>query len=290
MPHKRTLIDFDPVQELKKHNTPLIIAGRSKAHQKYLVNGTNFQQSLTNEIGKPNRLAQKKTTTMTPPLLLNSIHGRENTLSPSHNGAKVTESREGKRGPTLSKSWESINQTQRRKSFFPSAAKPRANTGPSVLMERRESRGKSSVAVGEQLKSAAEKHTEFAIGLPSTTLPLQRKSSNHWNSIKNNVNAKRVGKFERKRSASIPQGKYSMAAIVRARSLAMKWYGGNGKRTGRQKLSKSTKMLPTINDASKYSLCAVSCSPQFAEAIKLMERDVGETTAVARELQVLSLD
>lgn len=84
----------------------------------------------------------------------------------------------------------------------------------------------------------------------------------------------------RKRSLSIPSDAkehYSITTIVKARSLAMKWRGRQGKQSRRQTI------LPTITDnTSKFSLCAnVKCSPQFEEVIKLLEGDHNVEDAVS---------
>lgn len=76
----------------------------------------------------------------------------------------------------------------------------------------------------------------------------------------------------RKRPLSVPPDpgqKISISAIVKARNMAMKWRGKNG-RMGRRHT-----VLPTIaDDSTKFSLCAnVKCSPQFEAVIKLLEGD-----------------
>ena len=81
---------------------------------------------------------------------------------------------------------------------------------------------------------------------------------------------------------------YSIASIVKARSLAMKWYGKSDM-AEKRKQRKGQNALPTINDNStKLSLCAkVQCSPQFAEVIKLLGEDaVADTTGNVRVLKL----
>ena len=76
----------------------------------------------------------------------------------------------------------------------------------------------------------------------------------------------------RRRSLSVPPDpgeKYSISTIVKARSLAMKWRGKNG-RMGRRHTVLST----ITDDSTKFSLCAnVKCSPQFEAVIKILQDD-----------------
>lgn len=67
-----------------------------------------------------------------------------------------------------------------------------------------------------------------------------------------------------------PGSKYSISAIVKARTMAMKWRGKKEKKG----LRRNT-IMPTItDDSTKISLCAnVKCSPQFEAVIKLLQND-----------------
>ena len=95
------------------------------------------------------------------------------------------------------------------------------------------------------------------------------------------------GASPRFRSLSVspdPVQTYSISTIVKARTMAMKWRGKNG-RMGRRHT-----VLPTIaDDSTKISLCAnVKCSPQFEEVIKLLEDDE-EVDNADKSLKLLNL-
>lgn len=92
------------------------------------------------------------------------------------------------------------------------------------------------------------------------------------------------------KSKSIPSDeKSSIYSIVKARSLALKWYRGNNKITTKPKRKKS-EPLPTINDKETISLCQAKCSPQFAEAMDLLQNDNNTSLEdIEGELSVLCL-
>lgn len=94
------------------------------------------------------------------------------------------------------------------------------------------------------------------------------------------------------RSFSMTNGEelQSIYSIVKARSLALKWYR-RGSMTGRhimRKRKKETASLPTIiDDKRNISLCKAKCSPQFAQVVHLLQDEVD---LVENDLQVLSIE
>lgn len=94
------------------------------------------------------------------------------------------------------------------------------------------------------------------------------------------------------RSYSIPSDDLnSIYSIVKARSLALKWYrnglnGGVGKAARLRR--KQSVALPTIMDDKKnISLCKAKCSPQFAQVVHLLQDEVDK---IEDDLQVLSIE
>ena len=273
MPHQRIFNDVDPVSELKKYNTPLIVAGRRRASVKAWENGLRrppFEYEAVNRQRKP---------------LVGQTAGAVNGVQ----GRGTQRARKRSSGALKSVSQESVNHAHGRKLLVPSTRRQRAHTGPSEIPGYSgQSQLKSHLNSTGENSGATEKKV---VSRRSSNAGNQDKTVCVSSNTKRNANHRTSVGLDRKRSASVPQGKYTMAAIVRARSMAMKWMGGNKKGTGRQKL-KPKSVLPTINDTAKYSLCSVNCSPQFAETVKLMEKDVGQnaTSQIDRELHTLSLD
>ncbi|XP_031552848.1 uncharacterized protein LOC116290015 [Actinia tenebrosa] len=93
------------------------------------------------------------------------------------------------------------------------------------------------------------------------------------------------------KSKSIPfDDKSSIYSIVKTRSLALKWYRGNTKTTSTKPKRKKSEPLPTINDKETISLCQAKCSPQFAEAMNLLQNDDNPIEEdIEGELSVLCL-
>lgn len=95
----------------------------------------------------------------------------------------------------------------------------------------------------------------------------------------------------RTKSKSVPSDdKSTIYSIVKARSLALKWYRGNNKNTATQPKRKKSEPLPTISDKETISLCEAKCSPQFAEAMNLLQNDNNTSLDdVEGELSILCL-
>ena len=93
----------------------------------------------------------------------------------------------------------------------------------------------------------------------------------------------------RRRSLSLPPDpgeKYSISTIVKARSLAMKWRGKNGR------VRRRNTVLPTItDDSTKFSLCAnVKCSPQFEAVVKILQDDADDVDDTLKSFELLKID
>lgn len=104
--------------------------------------------------------------------------------------------------------------------------------------------------------------------------------------------ASTVPKTTQARSFSIPGDDLnSIYSIVKARSLALKWYrngggGINGKMTRARR--KKSVALPTIMDEkTNISLCKAKCSPQFEQVVHLLRDEVDN---IEDDIQVLSLE
>lgn len=95
------------------------------------------------------------------------------------------------------------------------------------------------------------------------------------------------------RSFSIPNGDMnsnSIYSIVKARSLALKWYRNNGGSKGvmTRARRKRSVPLPTIMDEKKnISLCKAKCSPQFEQVVHWLRDEVDN---IEDDIQVLSLE
>lgn len=95
------------------------------------------------------------------------------------------------------------------------------------------------------------------------------------------------------RSLSVPNedlNANSIYSIVKARSLALKWYrngaGGAGK-MARAKRKRSVPLPTIMDEKTNISLCKAKCSPQFEQVVHWLRDEVDN---IEDDIQVLSLE
>ena len=249
MPHKRLFANVDPVLELKKHNTtPLITSGKASKRLKSGANEFVLEKYTGTKKDRPKSRQRSKTPDI-------GKWNREDSNLNDHNLSKKVNF-----SPAFSQSYA-------KPVMNPSKTKSRTEV-PSKRIDPKATGGTPDILTDGAFttNSRARKSGETPPDRPQASVK------------------------SRRRSLSVPPDpgeKYSISTIVKARSLAMKWRGKNG-RMGRRHT-----VLPTItDDSTKFSLCAnVKCSPQFEAVIKILQDDNPEDVDdTLKSFELLKID
>ena len=242
MPYKRLFTQVDPVLGLQKYNAgSSVTRGKASNRPKGARGGLIFETFAGEEKERPK---SRENGSKTPDIV--SKWYRDGSSSNDQD---------------FSKKVNFSSQPSARAGIYQLKTKPRDRAASKVLetesIERTELHSDGATTERKRRKSEAPERS--------------KQSTDSWRSrtdfperVKGPVSS------TRKRSLSVTPDygqKISISTIVKARNMAMKWRGKNG-RMGRRHT-----VLPAIaDDSTKFSLCAnVKCSPQFEAVIKLLE-------------------
>lgn len=249
MPYKRLFANVDPVLELKKHNTMhLITSGKASKRLKSGANEFVLEKYTGTKKDRPKSRERSKTPD------IGKWNREDSNLNEHHNLSKKVNF-----SPAFSRLYA-------KPVMNPSKTKSRTGA-PSKGLDPKATGGKPDILTDGAF-------TLNSRGRKSGETPPDRLQA----SVKS-----------RRRSLSVPPDpgeKFSISTIVKARSLAMKWRGKNG-RMGRRHT-----VLPTItDDSTKFSLCAnVKCSPQFEAVIKILQDDPEDVDDTLKSFELLKID
>ncbi|XP_032232966.2 uncharacterized protein LOC116615456 [Nematostella vectensis] len=253
----------DLITELKLHNKSVLLVGEKNTTQgKTGLRLAQLEMDFkTSNVSAP-RFRIRRQRSRTLPLIEDvSVNG----------GAAVK-----KKPVRLTKSLNFLDENEARRSH---TSRRRTYTSGAISKDVTFSKNMTARALASSSTSSMmektrdsrlydRRHTLISSKRNSLDVPHERKSSIGFGSRKSISNGDRNALF----------------TIVKARSLALKWYGGGSRKERRKAPSK---VLPTIGDTAKISLCKAKCSPQFAEVVQHLQND---TEDLEEKLEILSLE